>query len=312
MAFLALNKSAPVSSSDPVKIGVVIYPGDGVFYIAQEKGLFKKYGANVELVSILPDNAVSLLASNEIQMLYLSTDFLPILADSGVEAKQVLAPSMSYGADGMVATKDIQTVADLKGKDVYLGLGYPSHFLFRYVAAKNGLKSEDFKLVNLGPEDVGSSFVGGNISAGMTWEPWLSKAAEHVNGHVLFSSKDYPGVVVDALIVRTDTIQTRREDVKNIIRASFDAIDWWNENPTEGNTITANALHLTPEEFAPQRDTIKLLTLQDNIEKFDKSKSLSLYSLVEQAADVYRQDEVIKSEIKSDSVIDSSLLSEIQ
>jgi len=196
--------------------------------------------------------------------------------------------------------------------EVYLGLGYPSHFLFRYVASQNGLKSVDFKLVNLGPEDVGSSFAGGKISAGMTWEPWLSKAAERVDGKVLFSSKDYPGIVVDALIVRTDTIQSRREDVENIMRASFDAIDWWEKNPAEGNAITAKALQLSPEEFAPQRDTIKLLNLQDNVAKFDKSKPLNLYSLVEQAADIYRQDEVIKSEVNGDSVIDSSLLNEIR
>ena len=96
------------------------------------------------------------------------------------------------------------------------------------------------------------------------------------------------------------------------MRASFDAIEWWEKNPAEGNAITAKALQLSPEEFAPQRDTIKLLTLQDNVAKFDKSKPLNLYSLVEQAADIYRQDEVIKSEVNGDSVIDSSLLNEIR
>lgn len=313
VAYFGFHQStrAPITNN-PIKIGVVIYPGDGIFYVAQEKGLFKKYGVNVELVSILPDNAAQLLASNEIQMLYLTTDFLPILADSGVEAKEVFAPSMSYGADGMVVTKNIQKISDLKGKDIYLGYGFPSHFLFRYVAAQNGLKPENFKLVNLGPEDVGSSFVGGKISAGMTWEPWLSKAAERKDGKVLFSSKDYPGIIADAVIARTDTIQNRRADVENIMRASFDAIEWWEKNPMEGNAITAKALQLSPEEFAPQRDTIKLLTLQDNLAKFDKSKPLNLYSLVDQASDIYRQDGVIKSAVSGDSVIDSSLLAELR
>ncbi|HEY4478750.1 MAG TPA: ABC transporter substrate-binding protein [Candidatus Paceibacterota bacterium] len=300
------------TSGEPIKIGVVVYPSGGIFYVAQEKGLFAKYGVNAQPIEVSPDAAIQLLASNQIQMLFLTSDFMPIVADAGVEAKQIFSPSISYGADGMVVTKNVQSFSDLKGKKIYLGFGFPSDFLFHYVAEKNGLASSDFDIVNLGPEDVGASFVSGKIDAGMTWEPWLSKTIERKDGKVLFTSKDYPGVITDIVMARTDLIQNRRTDVENVMRAFFEASDWWTKNTTAGNAIAAKAFSLTPEDFAPMRDTVKFNDLQANLEKFDKSKPLNVYDIVEQASAVYRQEGVIKANVRGDSMTDSSLLNDIR
>ena len=312
-AYVGLQKSNQIpAKGEPIKIGVVVYPSGGIFYIAQEKGLFAKYGVNAQPIEVSPDAAIQLLASNQIQMLFLTSDFMPIVADAGVEAKQIFSPSISYGADGMVVTKNVQSFSDLKGKKIYLGFGFPSDFLFHYVAEKNGLASSDFDIVNLGPEDVGASFVSGKIDAGMTWEPWLSKTIERKDGKVLFTSKDYPGVITDIVMARTDLIQNRRTDVENVMRAFFEASDWWTKNTTAGNAIAAKAFSLTPEDFAPMRDTVKFNDLQANLEKFDKSKPLNVYDIVEQASAVYRQEGVIKANVSGDSMTDSSLLNDIR
>ncbi|MEK7107296.1 MAG: ABC transporter substrate-binding protein [Patescibacteria group bacterium] len=313
LAYFGFQKTnqAP-TSGEPIKIGVVVYPSGGIFYVAQEKGLFAEYGVNAQPVEVLPDAAIQLLASNQIQMLFLTSDFMPIVADAGVEAKQIFSPSISYGADGMVVTKNIQGISDLKGKKVYLGLGFPSDFLFHYIAEKNGLASSDFQITNLNPEDVGASFVAGKIDAGMTWEPWLSKAAERKDGKVLFTSRDYPGVITDIVMARTDLIQSRRADVENVMRAFFEASDWWTRNTTAGNAIAAKAFSLTPGDFASMRDTVKFNDLQANLDKFDKSKPLNVYDIVEQASAVYLQDGVIKAKISGDSMTDSSLLNDIR
>lgn len=305
------SKQTPISG-EPIKIGVVVYPSGGIFYMAQAKGFFAKHNVNAQPIEVSPDNAVQLLASNEIQMLFLTSDFMPIVADAGVEAKQIFSPSISYGADGLVVTKNIQSISDLKGKKVYLGFGFPSDFLFHYVAEKNGLAPSDFQTVNLSPEDVGSSFVAGKIDVGMTWEPWLSKTVERKDGKVLFTSRDYPGVITDIIMARTDFIQNRRADVENVMRAFFEASDWWTKNTTAGNAIAAQAFKLTPEDFAPMRDTVKLNDLQANLDKFDRSKPLNVYDIVDQASTLYQQEGVIKAKVSGDSMTDSSLLNDIR
>ena len=316
IAYFGINKSNKPAqttiNSEPIKVGIAVYPGFGTFYIAKEKEFFKNQGVNVEMVQLSLDAMVPALESNQVQMLVGSTDMMPIVADAGIEAKQIFSTSISYGADGLVATKDIQKISDLKGKKVYAAYDFPGHFFFRYLAEKNGLSNKDVELINLNSEEVGSSFVAGKINAGMTWEPWLSKAQERKDGRVLVSSKDEPGIITDIVLARNDLVQNRREDVKRVMRGFFAAVDWWEKNTTEGNAIVAKNFNLTADEFAPMRDTVKLSNLQTNLERFNKSTPLNVYSLAEKAADIYLQDGVIKTKATGDAVTDSSLLNELR
>lgn len=315
LAYFGLKSNKPTQTTvnpEPIKVGVFVYPGFGSFYVAQEKEFFKKQGVNVELVQVSIDSAIPALESNQIQMLTGSTDMMAIIAGSGVAAKQIFSTSISYGADGVVVTKDVQNISDLKGKKVYTSYGYPGHFFFRYLADKSGLSSKDVELINLDSETIGSSFVASKIDAGVTWEPWLSKASERTNGKVLVSSKDEPGIITDIVLVRNDVVQNRREDVKRVIKGFFEAVDWWKNNLTEGNAIVAKNFNLTAEEFAPMMETVKLSNLQTNLERFNKSTPLNVYSLAEKAADIYSQDGVIKTKATGDAVTDSSLLNEIR
>src|SRR3989338_1640043 len=248
IAYFGFKSNKPTQTtinSEPIKIGVFVYPGFGSFYVAQEKEFFKKQGVNVELVQVSVDGAIPALESNQIQMLTGTTDMMTIIADGGVRAKQIFSTSMSYGADGIVVTNDIQRISDLKGKKVYTSYGYPGHFFFRYLAEKSGLSNKDVELVNLDSENIGSSFVAGKIDAGVTWEPWLSKASERAGGKVLVSSKDEPGIINDIVLARNDLVQNRREDVKGVMRGFFAAVDWWEKNTTEGNVIVAKNFNLT-------------------------------------------------------------------
>lgn len=306
------NIQTTTVTKTPIKIGVFVYPGFGTFYIAKEKGLFQKYGVNVELVQVSADNWLPAVEGNKIQMITFTSDVMPILADSGVAAKQIFSTDLSYGADGLVVTNDIEKISDLKGKKVYVTYGYPGHFFFRYLASKNGLSHDDVELVNLNAEEVGSSFVAGKINAGVTYEPWLSKAKERKDGKVLVSSKDYPGIITDIVMARNDFVLNRRGDVKRVMIAFFEALDWWENNKSAGNAIAAKHFNLTPEEFGVMRDTVKLSNLKANLEKFDKQKPLNVFELAEKAGEIYLKDGVIKTKATGDAVTDSSLLNELR
>lgn len=315
IAYFGLTSNKPAKTTvnpEPIKIGVFVYPGFGSFYIAKEKEFFKQQGVNVELVQVSIDGAIPALESNQIQMLTGSTDMMAIIADGGIAAKQIFSTSISYGADGLVTTGDILKISDLKGKKVYTSYGYPGHFFFRYLAGKNGLSNKDVELINLDSESIGSSFVAGKIDAGVTWEPWLSKATERAGGKVLVSSKDEPGIITDIVMARNDLAQNRREDVKRVMKGFFEAVNWWKNNPNEGNAIVARNFNLTTEEFAPMMEVVNLSDLLTNLDKFNKSKSLNVYELAEKAAEIYSQDEVIKTKTTGDAVTDSSLLNEIR
>jgi len=71
--------STNVQNQEPLKIGVIVYPGFAPFFIADEKDFFEKEDVNAEVVLINdPNQAISLLESNQVHLLFSSADFTAI------------------------------------------------------------------------------------------------------------------------------------------------------------------------------------------------------------------------------------------
>ncbi|MBS3117596.1 ABC transporter substrate-binding protein [Candidatus Woesearchaeota archaeon] len=304
--------STNVQNQEPLKIGVIVYPGFAPFFIADEKDFFEKEDVNAEVVLINdPNQAISLLESNQVHLLFSSADFTAIISDAGVDMKEIFASDIGYGSDGLLVKDDVNDISDLKGKTVYLGMGYPSHFLFRYLTKQAGLKNDDVTLIDMGADQVGAAFVAGQIDYGMSWEPWLSQASEREDGKLLFSSKDEPGIITDTFVIRTNTLNSRNEDVKAVVRAWFDSIDFINSNPSEANSIMAKNMGLSVADFEAQASTIKFLSYQENLNKFNKATSLNLYDLTDKAIEIYTEDGILQGEVSIENIIDSSVLNSL-
>ncbi len=296
----------------PIKIGVIVYPGFAPFFIAQEKNYFEKEGVNAEVVTINdPAQAISALAGNKVQILFSSADFTTYVADAGVSVKEIFISDIGYGSDGLLVKNDVKSISDLKGKTVYLSMGTPSHFLLRYLAEQAGLTNKDINLVQMDADQVGAAFVAKKIDYGMSWEPWLSKASERKDGRVLLSSKDKPGIITDTFIVRADILKNRRNDVKAVVRAWFDSIDFWKSHQKEANAIMAKNLGLSVDDFEAQVATVKFLDYKENLKKFNKSTDLNLFTLTKKAAKIYKEDGIIKKDIDPEDIIDDSILKEL-
>lgn len=297
------------TAQEPLKIGIVVYPGYAPLFVAKEKGFFEKEGVNAEIVVINDFNQlISSIASGNVQMLISTADYTPVVRHAGVDVKEILVADIGYGADGLVVKNDIATIADLKGRQVYLSIGSPSHFLFRYMAEQEGLSAGDIELIQMEPDQVGAAFAAGQIDYGMTWEPWLSKASEREDGKVLITSKAKPGIITDTFVVRADALQARKEDVRAVVRAWFDAVEFLDTNPDEANAIMSKGFGLPAEEFSLQIKTVKFLNYSENLAKFDKSTPLNLYDLTEKAVDIFSKDGILKSPVDPEEIIDPTLL----
>jgi len=309
---VGLSHQRSQQEKSPIRIGLPIYPGWAPFSIAEQKGFFRKEGVNAEIIQIQDNNQlISSLASNDVQMLACSVDCAALMVDAGVEAVQVFATDESYGADGIVVKNEIHKIEDLKGKKVYLALGFPSHFLIRTLAERAGLTPDDITLENMDPDQVGVAFVAGKVDAGVTWEPWLSKASERPDGTVLLTSKDAPGIIVDTVFVRKDLLASRPDDVKAVVRAYFLALQYAQEHPTEANKTMGESIGLSAEEFAEQFALVKPLDYQANLKKFDAAQAGSVQTLTRKASEIYLRDGVITRTIDADSMVDTSILQDL-
>lgn len=297
------------SGKEPLKIGLNVWIGEGLYYVAQEKGFFDKEGVKVELINFDDGaNAKQLINTNKIDAVYVTGESIVILNEAGSKVKAIAMNDTSFGADGIVASKEIKTIKDLKGKKVAVEIGNASNFLLAYFLKQNGMSMNDIEVVNSAAPDAGAAFVAGKVDAAVTWEPWLSKAKEREGGHILVSTKDQDSQIMGVMpVFRQEVLDTRKDDVKKMLRALFEARTWILANSDEANKMIAPHFEITPEEVAQQRQTFKWLSYEDNKNEFLDGK-FGVKNTIQLAGDIWYENGLIQQPIDVNQVIDYSLI----
>jgi NitT/TauT family transport system substrate-binding protein len=289
--------------------------GDAPFYLAQAKGFFEKYGVRVEIQKVEETQARrQLLSSGRADISAETIDMAVLDIGAGVEEKIFMALDTSLGADGIVATEEIKTISDLKGKKVGATKGDPPYFLLKYLMKEYGISSDEVIFQDMPNADTaGTAFISGELDAAGTWEPWLSKASERVGGHVLVSSKDAPGIIVDVAIARPEVLQERKAEVVAAMKAWFDAIDYWRENPQEANEIMAKEFNLQPDEFASLIETIRWDDKNSNLSYFGTLENKGkVFEVTQKIIDIAGEEGMISRGFSSEEIIDLNVLKEIK
>ncbi len=260
----------------PLKVAWVLWPSEYPLVIAQDKGFFDKHGISVELTfyDVISNELADIQAGKMDGGFNVPGDLLQMWSKSPDAFKGVLVVDSSNGADVIVATPDIQTPADLRGKRVGVLPGTFGELFVDRMLNANGLKTSDVTLVNIDPSNVPDSLTV-QIDAGHSWEPYTSKALTAGN-HIIFSSSETPGLISDVLVFKTALINERPEDIRSFIAAYYEALDFWKTNPQEAVAIIAKHTGLKPEEISTEG--IKILTLKDNETAFSQANdTTSIY-----------------------------------
>lgn len=302
---------APVTD-EPVKfkIGHCTWVGYGPLYIAQEKGFFEKYNIAPEMVIIEDESQyAAALASNRIQALGNVVDRDVIHYANGVNAKLICGMDQSFGGDGIIASADIKSVKDLEGKSVGLDKASTSYFFFLAVLDKYGVDESKIDMHEMTSGDAGSAFVAGKLDAAVTWEPWLTKASQRQGGHVLVSSKDFPGYIVDVISVREDFINKNPEAVQGLVAAWCEAVDYYSQNQEEGNRIMAKALSLSEEEIADMAGGVKFMGKKENLDFFNPAlPSDTIFYITDLANKFWTDKGILKNKVESSEVVEAKFV----
>ncbi|MBM3281453.1 MAG: aliphatic sulfonate ABC transporter substrate-binding protein [Candidatus Harrisonbacteria bacterium] len=302
---------APVDiEGEPLKIGLNVWIGEGIYYVAKEKGLFEKEGVDVELINFDDGaQAKQLINTNQIDAVYVTAESVVILHNAGTKVKAVAMLDTSNGADGVVAASEIKDLKGLKGKKVAYETGNASHFLLSYFLDKQGMSTKDVETVNSAAPDAGAAFVAGKVDAAATWEPWLSKASERKGGYILVSTKDAPIMGVMP-VFREEVLKNRREDVKKFLRALFEAKKFIDEHPDEALPIIAENFSISVIDVEEQMKRFRWIPYEENIRDFEMGE-FGPTRLIQMAGDLWFKNNLISTPIKSTDLTDGSFLREL-
>ncbi|WP_272698997.1 ABC transporter substrate-binding protein [Desulfovibrio sp. Fe33] len=290
----------------PVKVAHATWVGYGPLYIAKELGCFDKEGLDVDIV-IIEDEAqyAAALASGNIDGLGNVLDREVIHYAKGTPEVVVFGMDESSGGDGVVASGEVKTVADLKGKTVGMDKSSTSYFFFLSILDKYGVDEKDINIMEMGASDAGAAFVAGRIDAAVTWEPWLANAGQREGGHVLVSSKDMPKTIVDVFVLNADYVAKHPEVPAKMTKCWNEAIDWYVQNPDKGNEIMAKAMGLDTQEMADMAAGVTFLGRDDNKVFFDKATANSIYEVADRAISFWKSKGIITKDVSVDKLISS-------
>ncbi|MBX9964629.1 MAG: ABC transporter substrate-binding protein [Burkholderiales bacterium] len=263
-AALALCLSTGAVAADaPLRIGVPVWVGWMPWWVAQEEGLFKKHGVAVELVNFpVQGDAVQALASGQLDGASLATNDILSINGGGPKVTVVLLHDESAGADMLIA-RGIDSPKALKGQRIAVEVGGVSHFFLTKLLAKYGMTEKDVTVVNMAAPDAGAAFAAKSINAAVTWEPFGTQGIKS-GGKLLLSSKDTPGAIVDVLGIRNDVLKTKSDQVRRLIAAWFEALEYVHAHQDESFRIMAKASGVSVPEFADMWKGVRIPTLAEN------------------------------------------------
>ncbi len=279
-ALAASVLSVPVHAATPMKIGTCVWIGYGPFYVADAMGMFKKHGLDVQL-QMFNDPALipPAIAGGAVAGGMLTYDQV-IGAVAQGDAQQVVMPiDYSAGGDAIVATSDIKDVKEFAGKKIAFNQLSPSDFLLSYALKSHGLTDKAIQPVNMTPEAIPAAMVSGSVKIGVTYEPNVSQILAQGKGkyHVVYSSKQAPGLITDVLVFPPKYIKAHPDAVKAAMESYLDGLEYMKKNPDAANKIIGKVLGVSADEVKAQMSGVHNLTLQEMPNVFAKGKDTTSF-----------------------------------
>lgn len=279
--FAVMMMAVPLSqvqAAKSVTVGMVVWIGFAPFYVADALDTYRQYGLQVKLVNFA-DNAVmpGALQAGAIDGAMLTYDMVIGSASRGWPFRVVMPIDYSNGGDAIIATKAIESAADLKGKRVAYNPLSPSDFLLAYALQTHGLTEADIRSVHMSPEAVPAAMIGNAVEVGVTYEPNVSSVVNAAGGdkfHVILSTRDAPGLITDVLVFKEDYISKNKDIITALIRGYLDALEYMRQEPEEAARLIARAMEISPEDVLAQMEEVHNPGLDEMMGNFEKSEDI--------------------------------------
>lgn len=284
----------------PFKVGLNSWPGYQVILYAQEQGLFRQHGLEVEFVRFTnqQDNIRATMRGAQ------DASFVPLAEVLQVDPNQeapvyIMVADISAGSDGIVAGPNITSIKDLKGKKVSVKLGTVPHLVLLEALKANQLQPDDIEIVDVINERGAEMLKQGKISASVLWEPLLSDTAKSIGGKVIHTTADVDSIVIDGLATRLSMVTGKQDELVRFIETWFDIMKAIEKNPQAVFTSVAKQLGTTVEIFAEDYKGLKKGDLEMNRRMFASGRLSEASQQTRQLllADV-RHGRIIREDVK--------------
>ncbi|NJP10222.1 MAG: ABC transporter substrate-binding protein [Leptolyngbyaceae cyanobacterium RU_5_1] len=298
------NANSP--QSQPLVSATNNWVGYSGHHVAVGKNFFKEEGLNVQdlFFQSNTEEMTAFLAGKIDLGWFTSGDAVQIVAKDP-STKIIYLVDYSNGADGIIG-RDIKSPQDAKGKTIARENILFEKVLLSAYLEKAGLTEKDVSIKDLAAADAAAAFAAKQVDMAVSYEPYLTKAAQQGGGEVIFSTKD-TNLVADVVVARETLIQSRKEDLQKYFWVVDKAVKLLNANDPEALKIAGAKLGVTGDEVKSQLEGAKLFDLEGNKSvAFNKDNPNSLIGNLQLTAKAAYEYKIVSQPLKVEALYDDS------
>ena len=257
--YISLNPT-----NNPTKklhIGITQWPGFEYLFIAKKQKFFEQVGLDIELVELSSLSEVRrAFERGKIDgMTATLVEVLEAYKYSGRIAQSVLVTSYSKGADEILASQNIKSMRDLRGKKIGLVAGSFSAYLVNYALAMNDIKESEVILMPMELHKLTSSLKSGKVDAITSYPPKSILIKKQLNTNVIFSSASIAQNILDVIALDKNILEKTPDLQNKFIEAWGLTLDYVSKNTEESYSTLAERLYISAEDFKKAMNNIHLV-----------------------------------------------------
>jgi NitT/TauT family transport system substrate-binding protein len=227
---------------------------NAVWYLAQERGFYKKNGLEADLLFIpSTTTSVASLVAGDVQVANASGGGVASAVVAGGDLLLVACYLNSLPYE-LVVQESIKSAEDLKGKSIGISrVGSASDVAARALIRGLGLEPDKQVLIMQvgGPTERAASFRTGRI-AGFPSPPGIIHLTQGIPFKILISTADFSKRFEFPYICATTTknyLSRQRETVKKVVMAHVEAMQFFKSRKEESKKIISKYSRITNEAY---------------------------------------------------------------
>lgn len=232
-ALFFLAVASPANAQQKVRLNWGAISGVmSSIWVAQDEGLFKKHGLDVELIHIASTSrAIQSMLSGEIH--YTTADALNSIQAVGAGADVVMfCEGVNRFVFSIMARPEIKRLADLKGKKIGITrIGSSTHTAVQFAVNKAGLAANDYSLLQLGEvPNILTTLLAGQIDAGALSPPTNSRAKKAGLFELLNLGTDGPEYPSTVIASTKAYVKANPENTRRMVRSLAEGLAIFKNN----------------------------------------------------------------------------------
>jgi NitT/TauT family transport system substrate-binding protein len=313
MLMISLLFAAPLSAQDKVRVGLSsVSATNGSIWVAEDKGLFRKHGIDVEVIVVGGGGArvVSALVAGDLHFSVGGGEGSVRSQLRGADTV-IAASSLSKGLQRIMARPEIKSYQELKGRRIGITqYGSAAHLVLLLMLKKWNMRTDQVQILQVGssPAMLASLDKGGIDAAVLTLPTFF--VAEDRGYRIVGDPITMDIFYLQNTLESTRTfLRTNRDRALRFMRGYIEGIAYFKKNKSESLDVMRKKLRIQSEQERDNRyleQSYTLLTNAYNDIPYPALKS------VQTIIDKIAEDEPKAKERDVKSFVDESFVKELE